>query len=952
MKKTLTIACAIILLGGGGAGAKKVLDHSSFNTWQSAKNISLSKDGEWSLYEVNPQEGDGVLTFYNTRTGKRIPINRGYKGSFTADSRWGVALVKPFYADSRQAKIEKKKGIDAPMDSLVLIDLKSGSIERIARVMSYRLGKDGGDWIAYLSGDTIYAPASVYADTESGKPLVARQLGSSICKTMTGVKDYCISDDGSKLGLLFKKSHTDSLSFEGVGYLSFPDTTTHLLDKGLPFYGAPVFDRKGTLMAFTSSTDSVETGSLRARLFLADLSQTEPLAEEVLSQVSERRGPHLMLPHSDDPDTQKHLMEEWAKANKAAQGETLYVNRYTIPVFSYNSKRLFAGVAPYVAPDDTTIIDFENPTLDIWRWDAPFTPPQELCALEATKSHTFPVAIDIASGKNTLLTSNPLANVEFSNRGDGDWALIYDPSENIISHQWDYSAPVALSLINVNNGEQQSIGYVNREDGGLSPSGKHVIWFKDRQYHVYDIERRESRCISESVPFPLWDEEEDHPMPSAPYGIACWSSDDDAVMVYDRFDIWRLDPSGIRDAECLTIGYGRKNNLRFRYIELNPEVQPFVSKDFEMPLSVFDYTDKRHGLATMRYGKAVQPRIDFLRDMTYTGIRKADNAQVYSWLEGNFSTSPEVWVCRGTNFGKATKLTDVSAQIREYSWGNSRLVKWYAYNGRLTEGVLYTPEDFDPSKKYPMLTVFYETNSEYLNLHYTMEPSWSWINYPFYVSRGYVVFVPDIHYTPGVPGEGAWNCVCSGVEEMCRRYPQIDRNRIGIDGQSWGGYQTAYLVTRTDMFACAGSGAPVANMTSAFGGIRWESGESRQSQYEQGQSRIGRTLWEAPELYIANSPVFHADRVKTPLLIMHNDADGAVPWYQGIEMFMALRRLHKPVWMLQYNSEAHNLKERRNRKDITVRLQQFFDHYLLDAPMPEWMEKGIPATRKGQQLGY
>ena len=190
------------------------------------------------------------------------------------------------------------------------------------------------------------------------------------------------------------------------------------------------------------------------------------------------------------------------------------------------------------------------------------------------------------------------------------------------------------------------------------------------------------------------------------------------------------------------------------------------------------------------------------------------------------------------------------------------------------------------------------------------------------------------------------------MEELCKRFPFINKDKIGIDGQSWGGYQTAYLVTRTNMFACAGSGAPVANMTSAFGGIRWGSGDSRQGQYEFGQSRIGRNLWEAPQLYIANSPVFYADRVQTPLLIMANDADGAVPWYQGIEMFMALRRLQKPVWMLQYNGEAHNIRARKNRKDITKRLQGFFDHYLKDDPMPRWMREGINPVRKGQDLGF
>ena len=333
-------------------------------------------------------------------------------------------------------------------------------------------------------------------------------------------------------------------------------------------------------------------------------------------------------------------------------------------------------------------------------------------------------------------------------------------------------------------------------------------------------------------------------------------------------------------------------------------------------------------------------------------MEKAKDADLYSWIQGNFQTSPNVYVSKGLVASKTAKVSNSNPWIDNYRWGKAELFKWHAYDGKPSEGVLYLPDDFDPAKEYPMLVYFYETYSQDLYKHYDMEPSWSWINFPFYVSREYVVFVPDIHYTAGIPGENSYNYVCSGVEAVCKKFPNIDPKRIGIDGQSWGGYQTAYLITRTDMFACAGSGAPVANMTSAYGGIRWGTGDSRQRQYEMGQSRIGRTLWEAPSLYIANSPVFYADRVHTPLLIMHNDDDGAVPWYQGIEMFMALRRLGKPVWMLQYNGEAHNLKERRNRKDITRRLQQFFDHYLKGAPMPEWMKNGIPAIRKGQEFGY
>ena len=246
---------------------------------------------------------------------------------------------------------------------------------------------------------------------------------------------------------------------------------------------------------------------------------------------------------------------------------------------------------------------------------------------------------------------------------------------------------------------------------------------------------------------------------------------------------------------------------------------------------------------------------------------------------------------------------------------------------------------------------FYETYSENLYKNIIVQPSWSTVNLIFYASRGYIVFVPDIVYTPGMPGQSAYNCIVSGAESLTK-FPWVDKDNMAIQGQSWGGYQVAWLITRTNMFKAAGAGAPVSNMTSAYGGIRWESGMSRQFQYEQTQSRIGRDLWNGLELYLENSALFRLPNVQTPVLIMHNDNDGAVPWYQGIEMFMGLRRLGKPAWLLEYNNEAHNLRERRNRKDLTIRLQQFFDHYLKGAPEPAWMRDGVPTIKKDYYFGY
>jgi dipeptidyl aminopeptidase/acylaminoacyl peptidase len=304
-----------------------------------------------------------------------------------------------------------------------------------------------------------------------------------------------------------------------------------------------------------------------------------------------------------------------------------------------------------------------------------------------------------------------------------------------------------------------------------------------------------------------------------------------------------------------------------------------------------------------------------------------------------------------TDLKKEIKLSAINPQQAEYNWGTAELVQWTTPKGYHSKGILYKPENFDPTKKYPLIAYFYEKLSEGLYSYLPPSPTPSRLPISWFVSNGYLVFAPDISYEAGHPGASAVEFVNSGVEAL-KKNVWVDAAHIGIQGQSWGGYQVAYLITQTNMYAAAWAGAPVANMTSAYGGIRWESGVNRQFQYEKTQSRIGATLWDKPQLYIDNSPLFMLPKVKTPVVIMSNDADGAVPWYQGIEMFTALRRLNKPVWLLQYNDEAHNLVKRQNRKDISIREAQFFDHFLKGAPMPVWLAKGVPAVDKGKDWGF
>ena len=331
-------------------------------------------------------------------------------------------------------------------------------------------------------------------------------------------------------------------------------------------------------------------------------------------------------------------------------------------------------------------------------------------------------------------------------------------------------------------------------------------------------------------------------------------------------------------------------------------------------------------------------------------IQKAKDTDDVIYTIENFQRYPDIHHST-LAFKRSEQITQGVKQQEGFLWGTAELVSWTSLDGRKIEGLLYKPANFDPNKKYPMLVNFYERYTDTYHNYRMPEPGRSTIDYHLYTSNGYVIFNPDIRYVDGYPGESCYNCLMPGVAMMIAT-GYIDEKAIGAQGHSWGGYQVAYLATRTNLFAAIESGAPVVNMFSAYGGIRWGSGMARSFQYEHTQSRLGGTPWSTPTRYFVNSPLFSMDKVQTPILIMHNDADGHVPWYQGIEYFVAMKRLGKPCWLLNYTGEPHWPMRMANRIDFQRRMFQFFNHFLKHEPMPKWMSEGVPAVKQPFELGY
>ncbi|MEO8794493.1 MAG: prolyl oligopeptidase family serine peptidase [Daejeonella sp.] len=922
----------------GKSQSKKPLDHSVYDSWQSISSEHVSNNGKWVLYSVTPQEGDAALKITDLKSKETWSVPRVNSAEFTENSKFAVFMIKPFFKDTRQAKIKKKKADEMPKDSLGIVMLGNSFVWKAADVKSYALAENSSDYIVYLKNKNVLDSASAKAKTDKkdadiyladdektdsknkdGNDLILRNLNLGSETTFKYVTDYIISKNGKFISFISTGSKKDSTIIPGAYFFDIKQQKLIKISTGKGQYKSLSFNEDGTELAF-SANKSPE----KALQKLYDLYYFKASADS--AKIIAGR-------------TSAGMPENW---NVSGDGKI---------IFSRNGNKLFFGTAPILPAKDTTLVDFENAQVDVWNYKDDYLQPMQLKNLEKDLKRYYLAVILLNKNPNKViqLADEKIPGVDIADEGDAEYAMAATDFGNRVEMQWMGGTLQDLYIISTLTGERIKISEKLRGNPGISPKGNYVVWYNraDKNWYSYSVKTRKHILLNTGMDVKFYDEENDVPDEPSPYGIASWTKDDKRVLIYDRYDIWSFDPQTGK-SENFTNGLGRANKLTFRYNPMQPK-EKFIEASETVYLKAFNNITKMNGWYKKNISSSKKPEFLVMEGYSYSNPEKAKKADVLVYEKANYKSSPDLYVSEG--FKNEVKLSSINLQQKNYNWGTAELVNWTTPKGYSSEGILYKPEDFDPAKKYPMIVYFYEKLSDGLYNYQAPAPTPSRLNISFFVSNGYLVFAPDIHYEEGYPGRSAEEFINSGVESL-KKNAWVDGSKIGIQGQSWGGYQVAHLITRTNMYAAAWAGAPVVNMTSAYGGIRWESGMNRQFQYERTQSRIGATLWEKPELYIENSPLFHFPNVQTPVVIMANDADGAVPWYQGIEMFTGLRRLGKPVWMLNYNNEAHNLVLRQNRKDIQIREQQFFDHFLKGKPAPQWMEKGIPATEKGRNWGF
>ncbi len=675
-------------------------------------------------------------------------------------------------------------------------------------------------------------------------------------------------------------------------------------------YQKLAWDEDQTRLAFVSDRD--DSAAHQPRFALYDWDRKQAQATELVS--SKTAG----------------FRDGWVISDKA-----------TI-TFSKDGNRIFFGTAPALpakAPD-TTPAD-ERVSVDLWSWNDDYIQPMQKVRANVEHARSYRAAYDVTTAKFLQLADRSM--YELAPSEDGAYAIGVDDRAYRRMEEYDTHYEDAY-LVDTATGEKKLVAKKQLGRITWSPDGKHAIYFNGKDWIALTIPEGQTIDLTSKLGVSFGREEYDAPSLPPSYGLAGWTKDGRYVLINDRFDIWRIKPDG-SSATNLTAGLGRKDHLIFRLVryEHDDPADRWIDPSKPLLLRAENEDTRDSGFYRTTIDANGVPTKLVMAAKNFALPIKARDADVYVTAASTFREFPDLLITDGT-FREFRKVSNANPQLANLDWGTAELIHFKSDDGTPLQGILYKPDNFDPKKKYPMLVYIYERLTQGLNNFIEPRPSHN-INVSYYVSNGYLVLEPDIAYKIGYPGQSAINCILPAIQEVVDR-GFVNEKAIGIQGHSWGGYQIAYMITRTNRFRAAAAGAPVADMISAYDGIRWGPGIPRQFQYEHSQSRIGGDIWEYPLRFIENSPIFAADRVNTPLLMIHNDADDAVPWYQGIEYYLALRRLNKPVYLFTYNGEPHGLRRRPNQKDYTMRLQQFFDYYLKGAPKPDWMEHGIPYLDK------
>ncbi len=1008
IRASALVVFALGVLGGSaraqGTKGTKLITPADMKAWNAIRQTVLSNDGKWFAYTMAPSEGDATVVYRGTAKGAaetRVPVgNGGGSVAISGDSRWlGYIVAPPRPATTsgrggragaggaggagRGATAVDSAARPGTTNKFVLVNLATGEKKEFERIRRFSFNTDTATWVVMQGGAGPAAggpagggrgggAADAGAGTAGGgADLLLYNLATAETFNMGRVDAYAFSRGGEWLA--YTMSNADQVG-NGVQLRNMKNSSSRSLENARLLYSQLAWvDSSAALSVMRGRIDSLARDTVFSIELFSNFGPEGPAKRTVFDpstrrdfllgwKIASERAPR----YADDMSAVFFGIRE---GTKPAPRGTATAGRGAAPITAGApgaggtgaippGGRGSAAVTP--APADSL------PSLILWHYKDSRLQSQQIVQEQSDRSFSFLAEYRLGDDRFVRLADDSIRAVTVTT-GDG---YAYGVDTRPYDERASYTGRNYQDVysIDLKTGRRKLLQRKKPTGPMLaSPDGRRVLfWGKDANYWVLDLVTGDSTNITKGVPTTFANSEDDHnnlvPPPVQPRG---WTKDGAAVVLYDNWDLWKVPATPGSGAAVNLTGDGKRTQVRYQTMYRFAATPGAGGRggaapagggrggsntgiDLTQPLFVGSYGEwtKKEGLSRIDPGQPGAKAL-FVDDARLSAT-KARDADVYLYTRQTFTDYPN-WYAFNPGLKDGYQLTDVNPQQKDFAWSSgTRLVNYTSAKGDKLQGALYLPANYQPGKQYPMLVTIYEKRSQGKNSF--VSPSDTRAPDPtLYTNRGYLVFDPDIVYRINDPGMSAVWALIPAVKAVVAT-GMVDPKKVGLWGHSWGGYQTAFLVTQTDMFAAAVAGAPLTNMVSMYASIYWNSGGSDAAIFESSQGRFKGNFIDNYAAYIRNSPVFHADKVKTPLMILQNDKDGAVDFNQGVTYYNTLRQLGKEVVFLEYVGENHGLARPVNQRDYAVRMAEFFDHYLKGAPAPDWLKEGIPRLKMEEHL--
>jgi dipeptidyl aminopeptidase/acylaminoacyl peptidase len=910
----------------------KPLTLEDYGQWSRITEVALSPDGRWMTYSYAPNDGDARFFIRDLNQLDAAPADTMVNGSgpaFSPDSRWLAFLTSPPETETERLR-EQRQPVP---QTLHLVELGSAERVELENVASFSFsensrwlavrkpragggGGGGGGVAGGRGGPGVGArgDAPSVGDEVRGADLILRDLSNGTTRNLGNVAEHAFNEAGTHLAYVVD---ADGKAGNGLYLMELAGGRILPLSTGDFLYQGMAWNEGGTALAVLRGTKP-EGMEQRENVLVA------------FRDVVASTGPGAATPVLFDP------------AAAADFPEGVVVSEFFTPQWSEDGARVFVGIKEQLA--EVKESDEPRANVDVWHWKDVREQSVQMVQAGRDRRATDLAAVNLDGLRFVRLADEDVTRVQVTD--DGRWAVGFDDSPYRLDPDFSDNRSDAYR-IDPATGEKTLMAETLINDMGTSPDSRWFLFWQDRRVQAFDLDSGETVDLTARAGgIDFEDKEFDRPVEKPVYGVGGWSNDGKWVFLYTKYDIWQV-ALDREESHNVTFSAGEGDQVQFRIVDLNTE-DDGIDTSAPLLLSAYGEWTKKSGYFRARDNGAPDPLIwdDALLGsggFRSPGVQKAEEADRVVFTRQTFVDFPDWWIT-DTRFRRPRRITEANPQQAEYAWGTRVLIDYTDDRGNELQATLALPAGYEPGQRYPMISYFYEKMSqrhhEYSMPVYDDRPHMS-----TYASNGYLVLMPDIIFDEGYPGSSALDDVVASARAVIDA-GYADPDRICLQGHSWGGYETSFILTQTDMFACVVTGAPLTNLVSMYNINYKQSGNPNGPILEWSQGRMNTSPFHDFDLYVSQSPIHHVANIATPFLILQGTADGAVDWNQGLEYYNAARRMGKEVIFLSYPDEPHHLAKEENQKDFQIRMRQYFDHYLKDAPMPRWMEEGVPFLSK------